>query len=100
MTRVSVGLGAGVCCIDAVERAVLAIQQYSVKTCCIVQYSARAVSRAHCIAMQQYSQYTNAAIHHNTVYNTIHSPSAHDALEQGAGDVGCLIWPLWLSFLS
>ena len=53
-----------------------ALQQYSGKTCCIGQYSADTVPRAHCIAMQQYSQCSNAAIHHNTVYNTIQSPSA------------------------
>ena len=32
-----------------------ALQQYTVKTCCIGQYSALTVSRAHCVAMQQCS---------------------------------------------
>ena len=32
-----------------------ALQQYSAKTCCIVQYSEVSVSRAHCNTIQQYS---------------------------------------------
>ena len=75
---------------NAVERAVLLYSKMQHKSCCIVQYSADASSRAYCIAMQQYSQYTNAAIHHNTVYNTIHSPSDGDqragADQHGGGE--------------
>ena len=52
-----------------------ALQQYSTKTCCIRQYSSVAWSRAHCVAMQQYNQYSHTAIHHHTPYSTMHPTS-------------------------
>jgi hypothetical protein len=59
---------------SAVERAVLLYSTIQHKSCCIGQYSGNALSRARCIAMQQCSLCSNAAIHHNTVYNTIYTP--------------------------
>ena len=53
----------------AVQWAVLCL-------CCIGQYSGLALSRAHCRTIQQYSQYSHTAIHHNTVYSAIQSTSA------------------------
>ena len=60
----------------AVERAALLYSKIQHKSCCIGQYSAGAVSRARCIAMQQYSaiqlihQCSNTSqysIQHNTI---------------------------------
>ena len=48
-----------------------ALQQYTTKSCCIGQYSARALSRAHCGAIQLYSAMQHTAIHRSTVYSTL-----------------------------
>ena len=50
------------------------IQQYTAKSCCIGQYSARALSRAHCIAIQLYTAIQrNAAYSHASLYSLQHS---------------------------
>ena len=61
------------------------VQQYIAISCCIGQYSGHALSRAHCMAIQQYSPYSHTAIHHHTVYNAIQSTSVFVSL------VGCVV---------
>ena len=63
------------CCIDAVERAAL---QYSMKRAALgntAPMPCHAPLALQCSNAAQYNQYSNAAIHHNTVCNTIQSPS-------------------------